>query len=113
MVRMTRKWLDEAGLPTCGCGGEMVEEEGGRGRGRRMKYGRNYASYDGDHGSRHLPRVAAERGPLARLPRRRPVNCSANDDLTQLSDTAAAAVLDSILIRVSAVRKTGNKTVNK
>jgi hypothetical protein len=28
VVRMTRKWLDEAGLPTCGCGGEMVEEEG-------------------------------------------------------------------------------------
>jgi len=29
VVRMTRKWLDDAGLPTCGCGGEMVEEEGG------------------------------------------------------------------------------------
>ncbi len=29
VVRMTRKWLDEAGLPTCGCGGKMVEEEGG------------------------------------------------------------------------------------
>ena len=29
VVRMTRKWLDEAGLPTCGCGGEMIEEEGG------------------------------------------------------------------------------------
>ena len=28
VVRMTRKWLDDAGLPTCGCGGEM-EEEGG------------------------------------------------------------------------------------
>jgi hypothetical protein len=28
VVRMTRKWLDEAGLPTCGCGGEM-EEDGG------------------------------------------------------------------------------------
>jgi hypothetical protein len=29
VVRMTRKWLDDAGLPTCGCGGAMVEEEGG------------------------------------------------------------------------------------
>ena len=28
MVRMTRKWLDDAGLPTCGCGGKM-EEDGG------------------------------------------------------------------------------------
>lgn len=28
VVRMTRKWLDEAGVPTCGCGGEMVEEGG-------------------------------------------------------------------------------------
>jgi len=27
VVRMTRKWLDEVGPPTCGCGGEMVEEE--------------------------------------------------------------------------------------
>ena len=27
VVRMTRKWLDEAGVPTCGCGGEMAEEE--------------------------------------------------------------------------------------
>ena len=26
VVRMTRKWLDEAGLPTCGCGGEMTED---------------------------------------------------------------------------------------
>ena len=26
VVRMTRKWLDDAGAPTCGCGGEMVEE---------------------------------------------------------------------------------------
>jgi hypothetical protein len=26
VVRMTRKWLDEAGLPTCGCGGKMVED---------------------------------------------------------------------------------------
>jgi len=25
VVRMTRKWLDEAGAPTCGCGGEMQE----------------------------------------------------------------------------------------
>ena len=25
VVRMTRKWLDDAGLPTCGCGGEMAE----------------------------------------------------------------------------------------
>lgn len=24
IVRMTRKWLAEAGCPTCGCGGEMV-----------------------------------------------------------------------------------------
>lgn len=28
VVRMTRKWLDDAGLPTCGCGGEMEEEVG-------------------------------------------------------------------------------------
>lgn len=28
VVRMTRKWLDEVGPPTCGCGSEMVEEEG-------------------------------------------------------------------------------------
>lgn len=28
VVRMTRKWLDDAGLPTCGCGGEMEEELG-------------------------------------------------------------------------------------
>ena len=28
VVRMTRKWLDEAGVPTCGCGGEMIQEEG-------------------------------------------------------------------------------------
>jgi hypothetical protein len=27
VVRMTRKWLDEVGPPTCGCGGAMVEEE--------------------------------------------------------------------------------------
>jgi len=27
VVRMTRKWLDEVGEPTCGCGGKMVEEE--------------------------------------------------------------------------------------
>ena len=26
VVRMTRKWLDEAGTPTCACGGEMFEE---------------------------------------------------------------------------------------
>ena len=26
VVRMTRKWLDEVGLPTCGCGGDMFEE---------------------------------------------------------------------------------------
>jgi len=26
VVRMTRKWLDEVGPPTCGCGGAMVEE---------------------------------------------------------------------------------------
>jgi len=25
---MTRKWLDEVGPPTCGCGGTMVEDEG-------------------------------------------------------------------------------------
>ena len=23
-VRMTRTWIDDAGLPTCGCGGKMV-----------------------------------------------------------------------------------------
>ncbi len=28
VVRMTRKWLDEVGPPTCGCGGAMVEEAG-------------------------------------------------------------------------------------
>ena len=27
VVRMTRKWLDEVGEPTCACGGRMVEEE--------------------------------------------------------------------------------------
>lgn len=27
IVRMTRKWLDEAGSPTCGCGGPMDEVE--------------------------------------------------------------------------------------
>ena len=27
VVRITRKWLDEVGPPTCGCGGAMVEEE--------------------------------------------------------------------------------------
>ena len=26
VVRMTRKWLDEVGPPTCGCGSAMVEE---------------------------------------------------------------------------------------
>ena len=26
VVRMTRKWLDEVGPPTCGCGGEMAED---------------------------------------------------------------------------------------
>ena len=30
VLRMTRKWLEDAGLPTCGCGGEM-EREGGDG----------------------------------------------------------------------------------
>ena len=28
VVRMTRKWLDEVGPPTCGCGSAMVEEDG-------------------------------------------------------------------------------------
>lgn len=28
VCRMTRKWLDEVGAPTCACGGQMVEEEG-------------------------------------------------------------------------------------
>jgi hypothetical protein len=27
IVRMTRKWLEEAGLPTCACGGEMIQEQ--------------------------------------------------------------------------------------
>ena len=27
VCRITRKWLDEVGPPTCGCGGVMVEEE--------------------------------------------------------------------------------------
>jgi hypothetical protein len=27
VVRITRKWLDEVGPPTCGCGGKMAEEE--------------------------------------------------------------------------------------
>ena len=26
LVRMTRQWLDTCGVPTCGCGGEMIEE---------------------------------------------------------------------------------------
>jgi len=25
VIRMTRKWIEDAGLPTCGCGGEMQE----------------------------------------------------------------------------------------
>jgi len=29
-VRMTRKWLEEAGAPTCGCGGEMQQEGGAK-----------------------------------------------------------------------------------
>lgn len=28
ILRMTQKWINEAGLPTCGCGGEMVQEAG-------------------------------------------------------------------------------------
>lgn len=28
VARLTRKWLDEAGTPTCGCGGVMKEEGG-------------------------------------------------------------------------------------
>jgi hypothetical protein len=28
VVRITRKWLDEVGPPTCGCGSAMAEEEG-------------------------------------------------------------------------------------
>jgi len=28
IVRMTRKWLEEVGCPTCACGGAMKEEEG-------------------------------------------------------------------------------------
>ena len=28
VVRMTRKWLDDAGAPTCGCGGKMFEDGG-------------------------------------------------------------------------------------
>lgn len=31
VVRMTRKWLDEVGPPTCACGGEMMEDGGGDG----------------------------------------------------------------------------------
>ena len=27
IVRMTRKWLEEAGAPTCACGNEMIREE--------------------------------------------------------------------------------------
>jgi len=27
VCRMTRKWLDEVGAPTCACGGQMAEEE--------------------------------------------------------------------------------------
>lgn len=27
VVRMTRKWLEEVGTPTCGCGGDMTEAE--------------------------------------------------------------------------------------
>jgi hypothetical protein len=29
VIRTTRKWIDEAGLPTCPCGEEFVEEEKG------------------------------------------------------------------------------------
>lgn len=28
VIRMTRKWIDDAGLPTCACGGEMAEGNG-------------------------------------------------------------------------------------
>lgn len=28
VIRMTQKWLDEVGTPTCACGGEMVEGKG-------------------------------------------------------------------------------------
>jgi hypothetical protein len=28
VVRMTRKWLEETGTPTCACGGEMMEDAG-------------------------------------------------------------------------------------
>ena len=28
VIRMTQKWLDEAGVPTCGCGSEMVADGG-------------------------------------------------------------------------------------
>jgi len=28
VIRMTQKWLNEAGAPTCACGGEMVEGNG-------------------------------------------------------------------------------------
>jgi hypothetical protein len=27
VIRMTRKWLEEAGCPTCACGEEMKQEE--------------------------------------------------------------------------------------
>ncbi len=30
IARMTRQWLDEAGTPTCGCGGTMAEGRVGR-----------------------------------------------------------------------------------
>ena len=28
VVRITRKWLDDVGAPTCGCGGKMEEDNG-------------------------------------------------------------------------------------
>ena len=77
-----------------------------------MKYGRNYAKLREIMAHAICRELQRKEGhwPDAKAKARKLL---ANDDLTQLSDTAAAAVLDSILIRVSAVRKIGNKTVNK
>jgi hypothetical protein len=73
-----------------------------------MKYVRNYAKLRAimSRAIRHELERKEGHWPDAKAKARRLL---ANDDLAQLSDTAAAAVLDSILIRVSAVRKIGNE----
>lgn len=34
ILRMTAKWIEEAGIPTCGCGGSMHDEAGNEGAAR-------------------------------------------------------------------------------